>query len=122
MIQRRRERLTLESLQSLVVHLGGLREERKAVLAVSEGWILFQRSGSMTGPAATQSGLGLTPGQMMNLNTEQARCDADRYALSQEDHLQDFHDMLDDANRSNVSFYPLDPRGLVVFDTSLQEG
>ena len=46
MIQRRRERLTLESLQSLVVHLGGIREERKAVLAVSEGWILYQRSDS----------------------------------------------------------------------------
>src|ERR1035437_9585969 len=41
MIQRRRERLTLDSLQELVVNLGGLREERKAVLAVSEGWILY---------------------------------------------------------------------------------
>ena len=39
LIRRRRERMTLESLQGLVVHLGGLREERKAVLAVSEGWI-----------------------------------------------------------------------------------
>ena len=122
MIQRRRERLTLESLQSLVVHLGGVREERKAVLAVSEGWILYQRSNASTGAPPTQSGLGLTPGQMMNLNSEQARCNADQYALSQEDHARDFYDMLDDANRSNVSFYPLDPRGLVVFDTSLQEG
>jgi VWFA-related protein len=122
MIQRRRERLTIEALQSLVVHLGGVREERKAVLAISEGWVLYQRTGSLTGGTPTQSGLGLTPGQLMNLNSEQARCDADRYALSQEDHQRDFWNMLDDANRANVSFYPLDPRGLVVFDTSLSEG
>jgi hypothetical protein len=70
------------------------------------------------GPGTT----GMTPGQIMGMNSEQARCDADRYRLSQEDHMRDFHDMLNDANRANVSFYPLDPRGLVVFDTSLQEG
>jgi VWFA-related protein len=121
MIQRRRERVTLDALQSLVVHLGGIREERKAVLAVSEGWILYQRT-NVTGGAAPMGGTNLTPSQLMNLNAEQARCDADRYRLSQEDHQRDFWDMLDDANRANVSFYPLDPRGLVVFDSSIAEG
>jgi hypothetical protein len=38
MIARRREKLALDALDDLVTHLGGLREERKAVLAVSEGW------------------------------------------------------------------------------------
>jgi VWFA-related protein len=121
MIQRRRERVTIDALQSLVVHLGGIREERKAVLAVSEGWILYQRT-SVSSGAAQMGGTNMTPSQMLNLNAEQARCDADRYRLSQEDHQRDFWDMLDDANRANVSFYPLDPRGLVVFDTSLAEG
>jgi len=110
MIQRRRERITLESLQELVVHLGGIREERKAVLAVSEGWILYQRASGLPTSAGSQMPPGM-PGQ--------ARCDADRAALSQEDHARDFRKMLEDANRANVSFYPLDPRGLVVFDTSL---
>ncbi len=123
MIQRRRERITIEALQALTVHLGGIREERKAVLAVSEGWILYPRGSITGGPASvgTQAG-GINPGQMMNMSSEQARCDADRYALSQEDHARDFYDMLEDANRSNVTFYPLDPRGLVVFDTPLSEG
>jgi VWFA-related protein len=30
-----------------------------------------------------------------------------------------FRDILDEANRANASFYPIDPRGLAVFDTPL---
>jgi len=112
MIQRRRERITLDSLQELVVHLGGIREERKAVLAVSEGWLLYQPNTQLTRTTAGQANAG---------SQYQARCDADRFRLSQEDHARDFRTMLDDANRANVSFYPLDPRGLVVFDTSLAD-
>jgi VWFA-related protein len=113
MIRRRRERMTLESLQGLVVHLGGLREERKAVLAVSEGWILYGRDSQV--PMPTMAGLS-------RLDAERSRCETDRAVLSQEDHGLDFRQMLNDANRANVSFYPMDPRGLVVFDTPINEG
>jgi VWFA-related protein len=107
MIERRRERITLESLSELVVHLGGIREERKAVLAVTEGWVLYRSSRTLTQSTAGQ----------MNIGSQfQARCDADRQQLSMEDHERDFRNLLDDSNRANVSFYPLDPRGLVVFD------
>ena len=112
MIRRRRERMTLESLQGLVVHLGGLREERKAVLAVSEGWILYGRDSQL--PMPTMAGLS-------RLDPEMSRCESDRAVLSQEDHGLDFRQMLNDANRANVSFYPMDPRGLVVFDTPATE-
>ena len=30
-----------------------------------------------------------------------------------------FRDILGEANRANVSFYPIDPRGLPVFDTDI---
>ena len=36
--------------------------------------------------------------------------------LAQEDHRRDFLTLLQRANRANVSFYPVDARGLVVFD------
>ena len=113
MIRRRRERMTLESLQGLVVHLGGLREERKAVLAVSEGWILYARDSQLPMP---------TIGGLSRLDPEMMRCESDRAVLAQEDHGLDFRRMLNDANRANVSFYPMDPRGLVVFDTPISEG
>ena len=110
MINRRRERLTLEAFQELVVHLGGLREERKAVLAISEGWLLYTQDSSLSRSSAAQS-----TGSMMG----SAKCDVDRAVLSMEDHSRDFRNLLDDANRNNVSFYPVDPRGLVVFDSSI---
>ena len=40
---RRREKMTLDALEDLMVHLAGIREERKAVVAVSEGWRLYRR-------------------------------------------------------------------------------
>ena len=112
MIRRRRERMTLEALQGLVVHLGGLREERKAVLAVSEGWILYGRDSQV--PMPTMAGLS-------RLDSELSRCETDRAIFAQEDHGVDFRRMLNDANRANVSFYPMDPRGLVAFDTPISE-
>src|SRR4029453_2213031 len=42
MIDRRHEKLSLDALHDLVVHLGGLREERKAVLTISNGWLLYR--------------------------------------------------------------------------------
>ena len=48
MVARRRERLTLDSLRDLVTYLGSVREERKAVLAVSDGWLLYKPDSSMT--------------------------------------------------------------------------
>ena len=46
-------------------------------------------------------------------------CDADRIRLAQIDNDQQFRDILDEANRANASFYPIDPRGLAVFDTPI---
>ena len=42
MVVRHRELLTIQALRKLVVHLGELRDERKGVLLVSEGWALFR--------------------------------------------------------------------------------
>jgi hypothetical protein len=128
MIDRRRERLTLEALEDLVVHLGGLREERKAVVAVSEGWLVYRRNSNLArpvngAPGAPPVGTGpdgrLRVGDLGNSVASNYRCEQDRAQLAQEDHDRQFRDMLDDANRANVSFYPVDPRGLPVFDTPI---
>src|SRR5258706_10973999 len=48
MIERRRERIVLDSLQDLIRYMGAIREGRTAVITVSEGWKLFQPDPSMT--------------------------------------------------------------------------
>ena len=131
MILRRREKQTIDALDDLVRFLGGVREERKAVIAITDGWRLYERNGALarpidgqvpTGPAigvnpATGT-LGTRPPDSTGRN-ERGDCERDRFALSQLDDAQQFRYLLDEANRANASFYPIDPRGLAVFDEDI---
>jgi VWFA-related protein len=133
MIQRRREKRVLDALTDLSTYLQGLREERKAVIAVSDGWLLFRENQALTRigncdqpPTGPQIGVG-PDGRIMSDkphaegNYSQQTCDTDRMHLAQLDNWQTFRDLLDRANRANVSFYPIDSRGLPAFDTSIEE-
>lgn len=135
MIARRREKMTLDALTDLSLFLRGVREERKAVLVVSDGWALYRPNEQLNllGAKGRVPGVG-TPGtdpqgrvvpdarqQDVGGGNSRYRCDADRMRLSMLDNQQTYLDLMDEANRANVSFYPIDSRGLPVFDTSLAE-
>ena len=138
MIARRRERTTLDSLDELVAWLRNERDERKAVLTISEGWWLFRRNSDLTRPRQLESGgtepvpgpepIGTGPdgririGHAMSSSGDpisKTECDRDRQYLSQIDNEQYFRDLIDKANRANASFYTVDPRGLPVFDSPI---
>jgi len=130
MIDRRREQMALDAAEDLIVHLRGLREERKAVLLISEGWKLFRPNSNLAAPVdgRVPSGPGIFVGPDGKLRTgddprdsgaSRSDCERDRIRLAQQDDERQFRQMLDDANRANVSFYPIDPRGLPVFDTPI---
>ena len=137
MTDRSQERTTLESLSGLVEHLRLIREERKAILTVSEGWQLFRPSSTLTDLNANPTtGWGepvprvdpVTVGPDGKLTTKDTRtanpadlalCEADRLRLSAIDDARYFKELIDRANRANASFYTIDPRGVAVFDTSL---
>ena len=131
MILRRREKLTLDTLDDLVQYLGSAREERKALLVISDGWLLYRPDASLSrsvnkcqapgqpigiDPRTGRLGTGRDP-QSATGSTRQ--CETDRMALAAIDDYTQFQFTLDRANRANVSFYPIDPRGLVVFDTAI---
>jgi len=131
MILRRREKQTLDALQDLVRFLGGVREERKAIITITDGWRLYERNGALARPIDGQ----VPTGPIVGINpatgtlgtrppdstgrTANADCERDRFALSQLDDGLQFRNMLDEANRANASFYPIDPRGLAVFDEDI---
>ena len=139
MIARRRERMVLDSLRDLVRYLGTVREERKAILTVSQGWVLFRPDSSMTQlrvmdrqgntePIPGNEPIGVDPHGKLRVGGEAARdqspasqtiCDKDRMYLSSLDNDDYFREILDVANRNNASFYPIDPRGLAAFDTPI---
>ena len=139
MIDRRRERIVLDSLQDLIRHMGALRDGRTAVITVSDGWKLFQPDPSMTILRKDQFGrqvdpipgspppVGVGPGGGLTTRvndggfgpTDRTECEKERAELAMVDHARMFRDLFGEANRNNVSFYPVDPRGLPAFDTPI---
>ncbi len=129
LIDRRRERKTLDAIEDLIIHLEGIREERKFVILLSEGWRLPRRDDRLARklagfgiPGTDPIGVGPT-GKLTSRPAQGAAgtdsCERERQRLAAEDLELDFRTLLQRANRANVTFYTVDPRGLVVFDEDL---
>jgi VWFA-related protein len=129
MRDRRREKLTLDALEDLIVHLDGIREERKAVLTVTEGWRLFTPDRSLAEVPPSQQ---VQPGDVLGRppvprpgdafmanGANRVECQADRNALALLDHTFRLREISETANRSNVTFYPVYAPGLAVFDSDI---
>jgi VWFA-related protein len=139
LIARRRERMVLDSLRDLVRYLGSVREERKAIIAISPGWVLYRPDSSIetlrvmnsfgtTEPVPGSEGVGVGRGGKLRVGgarerdqdpVSQTTCDKDRMFLASIDDDDYFRVLMDTANRNNASFYPIDPRGLAVFDSPM---
>jgi VWFA-related protein len=129
MILRRREEQTFDALEELITYLRDVREERKAVITVTNGWRVYGPSQTLTRaindqlPSAPRAGFDPRTGKVSSdpvvANDSGSACDSDRLRLAQLDHTLRYRQMLDRANRANVSFYPVDPRGIVVFDDDI---
>jgi VWFA-related protein len=138
LITRRRERIVLDSLQDLVRHMAAIREGRTAVITVSDGWVLYRPDESLTHLRKTTGGLNADPlpgtpppvgvgpggGLTTRINngtyvTDRIECEKDQMELAMADDERYFRDIFGEANRANVSFYPIDPRGLPAIDTPI---
>ena len=137
MIARKRERQTLEALHDLVGWLRDQREERKAILTLTEGWLLYGRNAGLaklrvidstgaTEPVPGPEPIGVGPdgrlrvgGKDNNIGMTRSECDADRVRLADIDDEYYLRELMASANRANASFYTVDPRGLAVFDSPI---
>lgn len=136
LIERRSEQRALTALDELVSELGRLREERKAVIVVSQGWRLLEAKPDLVrlqecdqppGPATP----GVSPGGRLvgDVGTSQSgtglsnrpTCYAQALQYAQVDDVMLMRQLVERANRFNVSFYPFDTRGLAAFDRTLAE-
>lgn len=131
MIARLRENNTLSALEGLVTHLDALRPERKFVMVFTEGWSLYQRDETLArvlgGEPPSPTPLGTDPltGSIRRPGAPDSTtgaiasfeaCERERLMLAFMDNELRFRELLQRANRANVSFYPIDARGLIVFD------
>jgi VWFA-related protein len=130
-LARRRESQTLDALEDLIVHLETVRDERKFVFLLTEGWLLYEPDAQLarplttvaTRPPAAPSGpaaidMGRDGGVARGARGEGsvASCERERALASRVNNRIRFDHILQRANRANVSFYPVDPRGMQVFD------
>jgi VWFA-related protein len=123
---RLREEKTLNSLRGLVAHLDGIRESRKAVIALTKGWRLFTENptrmsdqdtnGRLVGVQPIGVGpdgrLGMPDRTTTGTGANQSTCDTARLMGSSSDSRQLFRDLIGEANRASTSFYTVDAWGL----------
>jgi VWFA-related protein len=134
LIERRAEQRALDALDDLVSELGGLREERKAVIVVSQGWRLLEPKPALVklqecdqAPLPGMPGVGPTGRIVTDVGAAQsgrsgvtrATCVAQATQYAMTDNASLFRQLGERANRFNVSFYPIDTRGLAAFDRSI---
>jgi VWFA-related protein len=134
LIERRAEQRALAALDDLVSELGALREERKAVIVVSQGWRLLEPKPELVRlqecevapvpgrPGVSPGGRIVSDGGAAAAATgiaSGAQCHAMAIQYASADNATLFRQLVERANRFNVSFYPFDSRGLGVFDRSV---
>jgi len=114
-----RNQVSLSAIKALIVHMGSLKEGRKALILVSEGYT------------------NLVPPQMRNMNAQLPGSgnpnafnpfagvndvNEDRAQWSASLDLEsDLREVYAAANRYNVSIYAVDPRGLPGFEFDINE-
>ncbi len=123
-VEKIRNQVSLSALRGLMTRLGGMREGRKTVIVVSEGYSDYVPP-QMRG-ANAQSGIvgrGTTP-----MTADPSVDPVGAMAQDRERFFGDMdirnliRDVTTDANRNNVSLYMLDPRGLAGFEFDINEG
>ena len=113
-VEMMRNQVSLSALESLMVHMGALREGRKAVILVSEGFtnvVPPQLNDPIAGVSASNPLRGAA-----NLGVD------DRSAFFANLDIQnELRRVYDAANRSNTAIYALDPRGLATNEYDINE-
>lgn len=113
-----RNQVTISALEGLSVRLGSLREGRKAVIFVSEGFTALLPP-QLRDPMAAMPGLG-NPSRRNPLAGDNLTEERERF-LSEVELQNLMRDVYDAANRNNTAFYALDPRGLAAGEFDISE-
>jgi VWFA-related protein len=119
-VERIRNQVSLSAIKSLIVHMGSLKEGRKALILVSEGY------SNMVPPQMRDANSQMPGYGNPNARNPMAGVNdpnEDRAAFFASMDLEsDLREVYDTANRNNVSVYAVDPRGLPGFEFDINEG
>jgi VWFA-related protein len=112
-VERIRNDVVMGALRGLAVRLGSLREGRKSVIFVSEGFTAML-------PPQMRRADASAPADPIQTAIAAGQQDSSREITAewfgQTDVYSRMREVIDSANRNNTSFYSLDPRGLAPFE------
>jgi VWFA-related protein len=118
-VEKVRNQVSLSALKALIIHMGSLKEGRKSLILVSEGYTNIIPP-QMRNADAQQPGLGNPAAG--NPFAGQNDINEDRAAWTAGlDMDSDLREIYDTANRNNVAIYAVDPRGLPGFEFDINE-
>jgi VWFA-related protein len=118
-VERIRRQVSLSALEGLAVKLGALREGRKAVVVVSEGYTAVLPP-QLRDPVAAMPGLGNTA-RRNPMAGENSILEDRAEMVGQMDLQQEMQEVFSAASRSNTAFYTVDPRGLATGEFDINE-
>ncbi len=114
-VERIRNEVTMTAIRGAAVKLGGLREGRKSIILVSEGFTNLLPP-QLSDPVASMPGVGNpNRGNSSASNSDRAEWRA------MTDMVSDLSVIFQDANRNNTSIYCVDPRGLAAFEYDINQ-
>ncbi len=128
-VEQIRNDVVMGALKGISVRLGSLREARKSVIFVSEGFTVqlppaMRRENAETPAApcvvAGQTGCNPAVGRPLAYDNPSPQEETAAW-FAQSDLYSKLRDVFDLANRNNVSFYSLDPRGMAVNEFGIDE-
>ena len=117
-VEKIRNDVTMGALKGAAVRLGGMREGRKSIIFISEGFTSTVPA-QLNNEVAAMPGVGRRPQPGADVNNP--RADSQRF-FDQSSQLSDIREVYDTVNRNNTSIYAVDPRGLAVFEDHINQG
>ena len=116
-----RNDVSMSALKGAAVRLGGMREGRKSIILVSEGFISSVPA-QLNDPSAALPGLNNPARRAPGVDPRtDPRQEANAF-FNQSELNNRLREVFDTANRNNTSIYAVDPRGLAAFEYDVNQG
>lgn len=119
MVEQIRNDVTISALEGAAIKLGGMREGRKSIVFVSEGFT-SNLPAQLADPVAALPRVGnrAQPGQDPAMDP---RAEAQKF-FNHADLQSRLRDVFETCNRNNTSIYAVDPRGLAAAEYDIDKG
>ena len=115
-VERIRNDVVMDAIKGAAVKLGSMREGRKSIILVSEGFT-SSLPPQLNDPVAALPGLGNRARGRPDLTTGDAAAFRDTVDI-----FSELQEIFVEANRNNTSIYAVDPRGLAAFEYDINQG